>query len=85
MKIFFLLALLGGLVLAQQPQEPYPGQREHARPPDGWFCEHQNYELSVPPAHVCGCERVKDENGVIHEDKECSTWCYMDHCHCGTE
>jgi hypothetical protein len=70
------------LLLAQSPQEPYPGQKQHAEPPNGWFCEHQNYELSVPPAHACSCERTCDENGTTHEDQTCTVFCHADHCHC---
>lgn len=77
--------LLVGFFVMQAGQEPYPGQGSHQQPPEGWFCEHQNYQLSVPPAHTCFCERVKDENGVVHEDKDCTVWCHMDHCHCDME
>jgi hypothetical protein len=73
--------LLGFAVLAQQP-EPYPGQNQHAEPPAGWVCQHQNYELSVPPDHACACERGCDEQGVLHEDKQCKVYCHADHCTC---
>lgn len=79
-----LLALLTAtLVLAQQPDEPYPGQRNHQEPPKDWYCMGQNYELSVPPAHVCACERMCDtETGQLHEDQKCTVYCHHDHCHC---
>lgn len=74
--------LVAILLVWQAPEEPYPGQGHHAEPPAGWFCVHQNFELSVPPAHVCNCERTCDENGTIHEDQECTVFCHADHCHC---
>lgn len=78
-----LLALLLALQVTQEPPEPYEGQRNHAPPPDGWYCMGQNYELTVPPAHVCACERMcDDETGQIHEDRNCTVWCHASHCHC---
>ena len=74
--------LLVLLLMAQAPSEPYPGQGEHAKPPEGWMCEPQNYDLSVPRDHVCSCERTQNENGAIMEDKQCTVWCHMDHCKC---
>lgn len=77
--LFALALLLGG---TQAPSEPYPGQGLHTMPPDGWYCEHQNMELSVPVAHTCACEQAKDAQGNVVEDKSCTVWCYADHCHC---
>jgi len=76
-------AILAIFLLAQTPTEQYPGQHDHAAPPEGWMCEHQNYELSVPRDHMCSCERMfsEEENRVI-EDKQCSVYCHMDHCTC---
>lgn len=69
------------------PQAPelYPGQHQHALPPEGWFCERQNIELSVPAEHVCTCERMYDpvDPTVVREDRECSVWCHADRCKCG--
>ena len=76
-----LLALLVATLAAQEP-EPYPGQGHHAKPPDGWYCHHQNYELSVPPAHVCACERMQREDGTIAEDEHCSVYCWPAFCRC---
>lgn len=67
---------------AQQVAEPYPGQSNHAEPPNDWFCERQNYELNIPQAHVCSCEHGCDAEGVRHEDKKCTVFCHADHCHC---
>jgi hypothetical protein len=78
-----LLALLTLALLLQNPDEPYPGQGSHQPPPDGWFCEHQNYTLTVPEAHACNCERGCDANGAVVEDKTCTVYCHADHCHCG--
>lgn len=79
----YLLSIIVFAVTIQTPQEQYPGQSEHATPPDGWMCEHQNYELTVPVDHMCNCERMysEEENRVI-EDKQCSVYCHMDHCKC---
>lgn len=78
MKIALLL-----IALLLQTAEPYPGQSNHAEPPKDWYCANQNYELTVPPAHVCGCERMCDsETGEIREDRTCTVWCHADHCHC---
>ncbi len=87
MKAFLVAALLSFLV--QQEPEPYPGQRGHAMPPDGWFCSHDSKE----PAHKCQCKRmarpapgdpccdnVKDED--IIESDQCKVYCHKDHCHC---
>lgn len=78
------LALSVALALAgQQSDEAYPGQSNHAQPPSGWTCEHQNTALSVPPEHTCSCERHCDENGKIVEDQKCQAWCWPDSCKCG--
>jgi hypothetical protein len=76
-----LFALTVAAVL-QRPEEPYPGQSQHGQPPEGWFCEHQNYALSVPASHACSCERSCDENGAVVEDKKCTTWCWPKSCKC---
>ena len=79
MKSLFLVVAL----MMQVSSEPYPGQGEHAKPPDGWMCEPQNYELSVPVAHVCNCERMYDDNTKsVIEDRECTVFCHADHCAC---
>ncbi len=80
---YFWLSIM--VLVPQAPDEPYPGQSTHATPPEGWFCEHQNYALSIPPAHACACERSTDEHGVVHEDPGCTAWCHADHCHCDME
>jgi len=80
---FVLAFALIALGATQETTEPYPGQREHKVPPDGWYCEHQNVTLSVEPSHVCVCERACDpETGVTTEDRGCTVWCHRDHCHC---
>lgn len=76
--------VLVAVVLALQSPEPYPGQGQHQQPPDGWYCEHQNYSLTVPVAHACNCERMYDpDTCAVHEDRQCTVWCWPDHCHCG--
>lgn len=80
---YALLALLLALQVTEPPREAYPGQSEHAKPPDGWFCEVQNYDLSVPRDHVCSCERMCDETtGAVREDRNCSVYCWPAACKC---
>ena len=63
--------------------EAYPGQHDHAQPPDGWTCHMPPADLSGDQAHWCNCERSCDqETQVIHEDKQCKTFCHGDHCTC---
>lgn len=85
MKILLWLVLAVVLVAQQPDPERYPGQSEHREPPVGWMCEPQNYTLSVPPDHVCSCERMCDDStGQVIEDKQCQTWCHPTHCRCQT-
>lgn len=48
---FLMLAVLTSVLAAQEPPEPYPGQREHRAPPEGWFCSRD----AVDRAHWCLC------------------------------
>ena len=68
-----------------EPPELYPGQHEHALPPEGWFCERQNVALSIPPEHACTCERMFDPTDptIVREDRHCSVFCHADRCKCG--
>lgn len=93
-KLAYVLAVLMAVATgAQVRQEPeaYPGQREHAKPPDGWFC-------AVPSqakdrAHACQCKRMaqptaedkcceKTKPEEIREDTKCKVYCHKDHCTC---
>ncbi len=90
MKTLGLLLLVALVSSAFGLQEPYPGQREHKEPPAEFFCQHQNADLSVPPAHVCECHRkcYLDTAGGEHETPEtsqCTVFCWKDHCHCPVE
>ena len=81
-----LVISLALLLAVQEPSEPYPGQGSHQKPPEGWFCQHQNTDLSIPPAHVCVCERACDpETGLTTEDRSCTVYCHRSHCHCGED
>lgn len=65
--------------------EAYPGQSQHAQPPEGWFCEHPTPETleTMDPAHICNCERSCDESGTVREDNmRCSVACHPDSCKC---
>lgn len=78
-----LLVTLALALTSFQEPEPYPGQREHAVPPDGWMCEHQNYTLTVPVDHACNCERSCDgETGQVIEESQCLVYCHASHCSC---
>lgn len=82
MRTLFVLAAFAVMV-AQEPAEPYPGQRNHAQPPDGWNCYRPPVDLQGDQSHWCSCERICDQDTqVVHEDKQCSVYCHMDHCTC---
>jgi hypothetical protein len=82
MRTLFIAFALAA-TLAAQSDEKYPGQSTHQPPPDGWMCEHQNYDLTVPADHMCSCERMySEEQERVIEDKQCSVYCHMDHCAC---
>lgn len=64
--------------------EAYPGQHDHARPPDGWTCHRPPVDLSGDQTHWCACERTCDpDTQVVHEDKACAVYCHADRCSCG--
>lgn len=79
-----LALLVTAFTLAQTPApEPYPGQRQHQKPPDGWFCSHD----SQNPAKKCECQKVDtshdcDDPSTVMEDRKCLTYCWRSHCHC---
>ena len=78
---YLVFALFLALQVAEPP-EPYPGQRNHAEPPEGCNCHNPPIDLKGDQAKWCGCERTCDaETQVIHADKECLTWCW-EHKHC---
>lgn len=98
MKYLFAVSALCGLlvlqVLAQQaptlpdppgPPEAYPGQLTHQPPPDGFTCERQNIELSVPPERACTCERMYSPTDptTVLEDHHCTVYCHAYACKCG--
>lgn len=68
-----------------QPPEAYPGQHEHARPPEDFFCKRQTTALDVPPEQACTCERMfsPDDPNVVLEDRHCTVWCHADKYACG--
>lgn len=69
-------------------QEQFPGQGEHAKPPEGWACDHN----AKDDAHKCSCVRKcvpdTDEDGNplrtqhVQEDQKCGAYCHPEHCHC---
>ena len=62
-KILSLSLLLTATLLAQTPapQEPYPGQREHHAPPEGWFCSRDAQDR----AHFCICSGMQPNNDPL--------------------
>ena len=63
--------------------EAFPGQHDHATPPEGWQCVRPPADLKGDQSHWCSCERVCDqETQVVHEDMKCAVYCHMDHCTC---
>lgn len=89
--VFFIALLLTGQATGQQPPEAYPGQREHAKPPDGFQCTIP--QLAKDKAHACSCRRmVKNPEGdkccetversEAPEDPKCTVYCHKDHCTC---
>lgn len=93
-----LFALVVGVLGAQDQTEPekYPGQHDHAKPPEGWYCSPQTPKYTIPPDHLCACQRhtipnlstgeecIKNPDGTDYlvEDPKCSVWCHADHCRC---
>ena len=92
-----VMSLAAVLASAQVPAEPYPGQREHRAPPEGWNCSRDAADF----AHVCFCTgMVEDpecptppiggtgENGEDMmpqrppEDPKCTVYCHRGHCTC---
>lgn len=91
-----LLAVLSLGVQGQTP-EAYPGQHDHEKPPEGWYCEPQTPRYTIPPDHVCACRRMEitevttgecvknpDGSNYVTEDPKCAVWCHKDHCKCPT-
>lgn len=56
--------LLGVALLAQTPapDEPYPGQSQHQKPPDGWYCSRD----ALDKAHFCFCTGMQ-QNEKCHK------------------
>lgn len=69
------------------PPEAYPGQRDHAKPPEGFYCSPQGKDA----AHKCACKRMAQRmegdpkdccSGPVQEDPKCTVYCHMNHCLC---
>lgn len=77
----FAILLVALSLQAPLPPEDYPGQRNHEKPPDGWFCSANHPH----PAHNCSCVRLdtsQDCEGTPNEDRACKVWCHRAHCKC---
>lgn len=80
--LFLGLVWYGIAVSAVAPQETaperhedYPGQSQHARPPDGWYCS-----VTAKDEHHCECHRVPQPGEFCPESEpdpvECKTYCW---------
>ena len=96
MRTLLLSVLVGALFVqapAKPPKEAYPGQSEHAKPPDDFFCT----PAAKDAAHRCACKRMatltEDEAKAkvccteipperVQEDAKCTVFCHKDHCQC---
>lgn len=90
-RILLGWAFLSTIALgAQRPApgkpEQYPGQGNHAQPPEGWMCEPKTKRPAPPPDRACLCHMQcqKDANGVEfwQPDPQCSSWCWEKQCAC---
>lgn len=85
-----LPALPASPSMFQAPEpEAYPGQREHREPPEGFKCEHQKPDFSVPVLRLCDCHRgcmAMNDDGTMRAttvDPQCTTFCHeTNHCAC---
>ena len=82
---YALLALFAIGIMAQgpDPDHPFPN---HELPPEGWTCQRQDINSSVPRVHVCDCQRMcqKAEDGTesVREDPTCKVFCHPHACSC---
>jgi hypothetical protein len=80
------LPFLFAILFLQGPPEAYPGQRDHAEPPKGFFCS----PTAKDAAHKCACKRMTMatpddthcEQTPVEEDAKCTVYCHADHCRC---
>jgi len=80
-KTLLLMALVSFAVQTPVP-EHYPGSNSHQKPPDGWFCSHNDPR----PAHKCACVRMDHdpncEGEPLEDNLRCRVKCHPKHCHC---
>lgn len=60
---------------------------QHTEPPKGWQCSNHP---KTPAEKLCQCHRtctLNKETGEIeeHEDPQCKSFCFRDHCDCLSE
>ena len=78
--ILFALILGFSLQSVEQPED-YPGQHQHALPPEGWYCS----ATAKDAPHKCQCKRMaagQDCETITAEDPQCKVWCHADRCRC---
>lgn len=63
---FLMLGVLTGVLAAQEPPEPYPGQREHHAPPEGWYCSRDAQDK----AHWCLCTGMQPNDDPMCHKRE---------------
>jgi len=67
-----LLSIVLAFALNQAPQEDYPGQSQHAKPPNDWFCSHD----ATDGAHKCSCHRVMQQCDLEPAAPDCKAYCF---------
>ena len=88
MKYVLVLLMLGfGTTVPQTPpREAYPGQSQHQKPPENFYCS----PTAKDQAHKCECKRMSQatendqvcEETPVLEDRKCTVWCHPLHCLC---
>ncbi len=85
-KLPALLFVAFFMGIQQTPPEAYPGQRQHAVPPKGFFCSAEAKDV----AHKCSCKRMSEhttddpvcEDTEVQEDPTCTVFCHPLACKC---
>jgi hypothetical protein len=62
------VVLLSVVLMAQAPSEPYPGQREHKEPPEGFFCSRLGEAQDA--AHTCWCSGMSHDPMCKKDDPQ---------------
>ena len=81
MKLFLVL-LMAGVLVAQDPQPPPPTPEHH---PEA-CARRADFDREGNPIHACTCQRMGQYDGEdcapMQEDRACKAWCRPDLCRC---